>query len=338
MNPKISIVMPTKQGLYPMRGKVDLDIFDLLLLSLEAQTFKDFELIIVDYYYKDKERQKRFKDHRFDFPIKYIPQRPSMWDDIKKAPQISLARNSGIVFAKGKITICIDDCIRMDTKNLLEQIWWWWENYGLVLRPLVDNSIPRNQINNYNKDADSKWIEDLPDYLRFKELNAHRGNVYSYPTEAYLDLNGFDERFDGGWGSEDCDFSKRLDIFGMKRFVLKENHERFVRVDHNGFINAVESATRCVQCNEAYAQWKYPLIEKGMLVANSSPLSEEQIKEIQSVCKSDKCPLSTDGSCKRDKIIDPQYYRIIQPSFNMREDRLKMLARHGDKVGPFDPW
>lgn len=333
--PKISIIMPTKQSLHPMRG-LDSDIFSLLISSLKDQTFKCIELIIVDYYYKD--RKKDFDKLDLPFPYKYIPQKPSQWDKIDKAPQISSARNSGLMFAQGAITICIDDCIYIDDSYLLEQIWWWWSKYGLILRPLVDNAIPRNQVNTYNRDSDSEWIESLPEHIRFHELNAHRGNVYSYPTEAYLDLNGFDERFDGGWGSEDCDFSKRLDVFGLKRFVLKENHKRFVRVDHNGFINAIESATGCVQCNEAYAQWKYPHIDNGMLVANSDKLTEDQIGMIQSVCKSERCPLYTSGSCKKDKVIDPHYYRTIQPSFSMRKERLRMLSKYKDRTGSFDPW
>jgi len=300
--------------------------------SLREQTFKDIELITVDHFWK--ERKDQIANYKLPFPYKYIPPKPTYWDSISVAPQISSFRNSGLIFAKGKLSICIDDCIHLNNSRTLEQIWWWFENYGIVLRPILDFRYYRNVENVFQKDPDSKWIDDLPKELMFKELNAHRGGVFCYPTELYICLNGFDERFDGGWGSEDCNWSKRVDIFGMKRFVLSNGQHRFTYCTHSGRI--LESIG--VKCNESYAQWSYMEIDNFNMIANSRILTEDDISEIDSICMSNSCPPYRLGECKKQKKLDLEHFRKYQPVFNLREIRGRMLARYEDATGAFNPW
>jgi len=331
MTPKISIILNTKENLYPIRG-LDVDIFSLLYGSLKEQTFRDIELITVDHFWK--ERKDEIGNYKLPFPYKYIPPKPTYWDSIPVAPQISSFRNSGLMFARSKLVMCMDDCIFMENNRTLEQIWWWFENYGMVLRPILDFRHYHNTEHVFDRDPDSQWIENIPDGLMFKELNAHRGGVFCYPVELYMQLNGFDERFDGGWGSEDCNWSKRVDMFGVKRFVLSNGQHRFTYCTHSG--RKLESIG--VRCNESYAQWMYRGIDDLDLVANSRILTEEDISKIDEICMSESCPPFKLKDCKKEKKLILDHFRKYQPVFNLRELRGKMLVKHGDRNGAFNPW
>ena len=87
---KVSLVMPT------INVTTELDLF---LKSLKAQTYKDFELIVVDQN-EGNEVFEIVKDYEEDFKIKYVK------SDEKG---LSLNRNRGLILMKGEIVGFPDD-------------------------------------------------------------------------------------------------------------------------------------------------------------------------------------------------------------------------------------
>ena len=87
---KVSLIMPT------INVTTELDLF---LKSLKAQTYKDFELIVVDQN-EGNEVFEIVKDYEEDFKIKYVK------SDEKG---LSLNRNRGLILMKGEIVGFPDD-------------------------------------------------------------------------------------------------------------------------------------------------------------------------------------------------------------------------------------
>ena len=72
----ISIILPTAREDYSIIGSPNLHIFAPTLESLRNQTFKDFELIIIDglYHFRQKLFQgEPFHKDKFAFHIEHIP-------------------------------------------------------------------------------------------------------------------------------------------------------------------------------------------------------------------------------------------------------------------------
>jgi len=84
----------------------------LMLDSMEQQTFKDFEYIVVDGLYDKRkdEMQKLFRD--YSFPIVYLKDKPWFHSEEEKLgtrPGLSSARNTGVIHARGELMAWHDD-------------------------------------------------------------------------------------------------------------------------------------------------------------------------------------------------------------------------------------
>ena len=84
----------------------------LMLDSMEAQTFRDFEYIICDGLYDQRKNEvkKILKD--YSFPIIYVKDKPwyhSEEEQMGKRPGPSSARNTALIHAKGSLMVWHDD-------------------------------------------------------------------------------------------------------------------------------------------------------------------------------------------------------------------------------------
>lgn len=245
---KISAVMATARDDFPIMGLPDVHIFQPTLESLENQTFKDFELIIVDALYPKRKPWVR----KWSFPIKYVPAHPKhrFWLD-KGLWNVAGMLNTGLLYCEGELVVRLDDCCEIPDENYLKRI---WANYQSGYFPLamhvryhagrparVNKEYLRNGYeakctirevsdraellkNLYGEGGivrDTRW----PTVEKYGQMIAPPEWFYGYSSfslGAALKINGFNELFDGLKGQEDQDFGIRLYELGY-RFLLNKD-------------------------------------------------------------------------------------------------------------------
>jgi len=168
--------------------------------DLNAQTFKDFELVVVDGAKKSRDSEAVLG--QASFAVHHLAPKENLWTRHKKTC-ISNYRNTGLVAAHGELVVNIDDCAFLPPVYL-ELFWKAWSEYKICLTATWphngDQRIPRNNILNPNV----CYVEKMP---------CLRGQVFgfgSYPLDMALELNGYDEAYDGGMYLEDIDWGCRL--------------------------------------------------------------------------------------------------------------------------------
>lgn len=220
---KISVILVTKR-LDPK--------FEWALQSLKDQTFRDFEYIIIDgYYNRRNERVKRLIENaNVNFPVLYLPEKHSRWRG--QRAQISNARNTGLIFASGQYVVFHDDCIKMKPD--------WLEKH---LKYLEQGHIVASSWIGYRRvEEDGKGIEDdIGIEYRIKMVKDPQITTAawfycancSFPLQAGLDINGFDEDYDGEIGQEDLQFGLRLERNGYKMVFDPTNLVEVYMMSHH---------------------------------------------------------------------------------------------------------
>jgi hypothetical protein len=118
---KISYVTITARSDFPTQGLPNLHLWEPTLKTLEGQTFKDFEWIIVDVFYE--ERKDYFKPFcaNHGLKIKHIPAAPNIWTQYGLV-QTCHQFNKGIIHADGEL-LFFDADSGMLHPNLMENLW-----------------------------------------------------------------------------------------------------------------------------------------------------------------------------------------------------------------------
>lgn len=187
--PKITALLITVRPSQAYVEHPEWDVFGKVINDLKAQTFKSFELIIVDGAGRPSPGDSVI--------ARYLVPRQSYWRRHRKV-SICAARNAGIFCASGELIVNLDDCCELPP-DYLETFWQAW--------------------NVHRKCLASRWPEQGDSRA---DGPAPRGQVYgfgSYPREAALAINGYDEAFDGAQGLEDVDFSTRLQDTGVDMYL-----------------------------------------------------------------------------------------------------------------------
>jgi len=189
------------------------------LKNLAMQTFRDFEVIIVD---RHVEKRKWISEIYGDvLNLIHIHDKPSPWHEMKPPkgwetevdppfPAVNNGRNTGAIVANGELLMFLDDNIILHPKTL-ETCWLWYQKgYGVKLI--------RNRFN-----IEGKKILFEPEFRssEFNELWNTGRQAYCYrgawshgftvSLEDFLSVNGFEEvLLDGTVGGEDIDLGARL--------------------------------------------------------------------------------------------------------------------------------
>ena len=215
--------------------------FDMIVNSFAQQTMPDseWELIIVDEYFD--ERHDLIK--HIDLPIKHIPpyKRLAIYDD-------NTGLNSAIRVAEGElITVLVDYC--WVYPGYLQTHWDWYKEYpGYSMTGYLDRYVPPP----IKTEGDLRWsafkqpfdaayaseffANETPEYCERK--GGYRGAkvdstwempgelIYmlgdSIPLSVLKELNGWDEAYNGAYGTNDIDLCIRANMLGWK-FILNEN-------------------------------------------------------------------------------------------------------------------
>lgn len=118
----ISVILPTARGDYPIIGLPNVHMFQPTIDSLKIQTFKDFELIVIDalYHLRPKLFQgEPFHSDKLPFHIKHVPIEHNarfnhaFWMNNKRW-NVCGTLNTGIIHAKGELLVRTDDCSEFD--------------------------------------------------------------------------------------------------------------------------------------------------------------------------------------------------------------------------------
>lgn len=177
-----------------------------LVEMLEQQTFKDFELIAVDGLHEarfadlipDVPHLARGPVEAKTFPVVHVPpSNRSPWVARRKVA-ISAYRNTGLALAQGELVVNLDDCVTLPS-NYAAAFAAAWRNDQTCLAMC--------------------WPGDGRRPGRVEGP----GRVFgfgSYPLEAAVALNGYDEAFDGAQGLEDMDWSYRLHQAGVRQALI----------------------------------------------------------------------------------------------------------------------
>ncbi len=314
---KISLVMATARGSYPV-DKKEPHLFDIILKSLETQTFTDFEFIIVDAIYH--KRKDFFQHKHYPFPVKHIADKPSVWLS-KGMWGLCSARNQGIVHSDGELVVFVDDAFGFGS-DWLELFWKYYDEDGLFAQALANFYTQEGEklIRDGEWIRDSRWkfVDEDSRYIR-KYGDAHIHNIGNWfhvcgglavSMEMLLKVNGFDENFDGTKSLEDCDLGIRLAKLGCE-FVFDK------RLKSRGY--DITYPLEPFTYKGPDFKSNYPIVQvnsnRPRIEVNKDLLTEEEIKFVREEA-------SKWGVTIIDELFE--FWVDNQPIFDLRELRLEV--------------
>jgi len=187
--------------------------FEWSIESLNNQTHKDFEYIIVDGLYDKRKDEVLALLKKANFPYTYVPDKPSLWTNI--GPALSNARNTGFMIATGDQIVFHDDDCRFDPDWLTKHCDWAEKGYAVA----------GTWISYQSMNPDGTFVEGIyglehraKQYTQPAECPGAwlYGANFSVPTDAMISVNGNDELYCGEVGGEDCDFGIRINRIGCQ--------------------------------------------------------------------------------------------------------------------------
>ena len=349
----ISVIMPTARDDYPIIGMPSIHILEPTFHSLKTQTFKDFELIVIDALYPQK--RDWIEAQEWSFPVKYVPVHPNhrFWLD-RGRWNVCGQLNTGILHAEGELLLRIDDCSEFG-EDFLQR---FWDGYQIGYFPLAMHiKYLGGKPARFNKKYRKEGYEAQRPYL-YQRLEPDRGEIlrqlfgedglirdtryrvvkasggrmiapinwyYGYSSaslEALLKINGYDELFDGDKSLEDADAGSRLTMAGYGgKFLLDVDHQ-VIEHEHNPIPKSlVTRETKPIKCNYAI----YLINQrKRRWRANADNLTEEDLKFIVEESLKPPCSPATDfyeDDCQGDLF---RLWASNQLKFDLREERLEI--------------
>ena len=120
----ISVVMPTARDDYSILGQPNLHFLKPTIKSLSDQSFKDFELVIVDALHDERD----YDFSKLGFDVKHVPVHPNhrFWLD-RKRWGVAGTLNTGIIHAEGELIVRVDDCSEFGP-DFLQRFWDGYES------------------------------------------------------------------------------------------------------------------------------------------------------------------------------------------------------------------
>jgi hypothetical protein len=221
---KVSVICITK--------RVD-NKLEWALECLNRQTFShnEFEYIIVDGLWKTRPGKylEIAKNIGADFRIMHIPDKPTRWKGIR--PAIANARNTGLIFANGTWVIHHDDCCKFGTDWIEKHVKMLEEGYfcagsWIGCRGIDENGccIPGDLGHEYRATVVKEPTVMNPGWFYCQNS--------SYPLEWALDVNGFDEWYDGEIGQEDISMGIRMERNGHPMMFDPTNNTEVYVASH----------------------------------------------------------------------------------------------------------
>ncbi len=351
----ISLVLITARDDYAIIGLTETHILGPCVDSLREQTYKDFELIVVDSLHELRPRM--FEGEPFGdlpFPVKHVPVHPNhrFWLDQRRF-NASGAMNTGFLHAEGELVVKVDDCCQFDPA-LLQHM---WEEYQAGYFPMAMHTRYRDGkqaffTEEYKKRGyevkrtksppeadilavmsaiygegapirDSRWVRVENSGGR---LIATQNQFYGYSgfsLDAALRVNGFDELLDGDCTQMDVDFGVRLWMAGYQDMFLLDKGLWVIEHEHYPVSQKViDIPAENTKCNHAVM---LNSMKRNHWRANSYELTDEEVEEI--IAETLRPPCSPAPGMYQDDCRGPLFETWVshKPVFDLREERLGLL-------------
>src|SRR3972149_3682209 len=359
----ISIIYATARPDYPMLGEEMKDVhqFKPFLDSLVGQTFKNFEVIIVDG--TRKERNFDFSEYRKHFHIKHVYMKDApkrvRWAYDKGLWSLQGSFNLGTMYADGRLLLSFGDCGFLPKDNILSLYWNWYQKgyfpQALVVyykgnKPLFVSEIINNghgdtgrSVETTKKLVEMGYLKDILRDSRWKfvedeEIKAGDGtgiyycpgeHFYGYGSsslESMLKINGYDCNFDGERALTDVEAGIRLEKLGYKMVC-----------DKNLWL--VERAHASIPKDTLFGMPKlcyrsnYSLLilnkQKNKTTANDSKLTGMELEQIVKHGTKWNVPRPVPGTYEYELLM---YWFNNPPIFNLTELRNERLRKEGQKI------
>ena len=357
---EISIILTTARNDFSILGLPETHILGPCIESLSNQTFKDFELIVVDSLIDL--RPKMFKGEPFNgdklpFDVKHVPVHPNhrFWLD-RKMWNFNGALNTALIHAEGELIMKLDDCCQFK-EDLFQRI---WEEYNSGYFPLVLHTRYRGGHQAYyNKEYRSGGYEftRTPGHGQEKDLEKALSRVFdegdpvrcsrwpyvekaggrmcgaaiphnwfygysSFTLEAALTVNGYDENMDPDKSIEDVDLGSRFQMAGYKDMFLLDTDLWVIEHEHSTISkHAITYTGKPCKCN--YALYLLNLKNKRWRV-NSDKLNEKDLAFIREESRRPPCSPTPDfyAGDMEAELFNTWISR--QPIFDLREERFDL--------------
>ena len=195
--------------------------FDLFADSLAPQLNDSTEVLVIDgqlWYMKDRVQQLA-EAVRNRFSYRHLPPKPTLWQGPHRVTSMDYwdacsARNTAFAFASGTQIAFVDDCMVIGD-GFVE----WHQRAardGVALAGRYQ-SVRSETLDHQGLDSDSRYLisGEPPSAVPCSGAWLFGMNM-SVPLYYALKTNGYDEKFSGQGGSEDCDFGVRIERSGCK--------------------------------------------------------------------------------------------------------------------------
>ena len=337
MNPKVSLIMITARGSRPYLDSPEMHLFEPTLESLKMQTFKEFELVIVDACFG--ERKDYYKNLDYDFAIKHLDALPNPWLE-RGLPSVCRMYNKGIANSEGELLMFMGDSYMMP-EDFAANLWkhhlegwftlpWYMReyskqeyNYGADGRSEPSTEFERSPVNYKILDyqGEKVAIEHRPKQLNLFQCQSAKPpwnwwfGLSTATRQAILDVNGFDSRFDPDRMLIDADIAQRFVMLGYHKQFRMFSDTFLVRL--HGERDSWGSNIRKIlgitmKCN-------YPLYwlnqKRGWSKANTHKLSKEDYGFLESCQCVPNCYEKQAGRCNLQKpwqFTNPELRQVWQ--------------------------
>lgn len=217
--PKISVLTVSGRRLYQ----------EYQIMSLKAQTFKDFEWVFVDDLY-DERKEEMIKMVDGAFPFTHLHQQ-----NVVDYFAVGAGHNDGFVRCKGELVFFMID-YTLPEAHCLERHWEMYQKFPKSFFSGSCYDMPYTP-----EERPTAAVLNLPNYRINLFMSGYHhwshinDGVYSVgdngiqdwwggrndsaPMEALLECNGMDERIDGGHGYHDDDLAQRMHIAGYQYLI-----------------------------------------------------------------------------------------------------------------------
>jgi len=208
---------------------------DAQLRYFAQQTFKNFEIVIVDNLWDKRHEEIENLIKTIGLDVVYMKQRRHL-DKIVDAVH-AMVRNEALTYADAEYILFFDD-YQIPTSNLIEE----HVKHLNTKTAVIGKQIMLNSMDMNNPDYSNVKSEDK----RYKNNNIKNcsggqfcTNNASAPLNRILEINGFDMRYNGGTGGEDNSMGLSLNRIGLK-FICNPNALCY-HIDHGGVPQAPKS-------------------------------------------------------------------------------------------------
>jgi hypothetical protein len=282
---KISVIMHTCRKDAAALPK---PVLQMMIDSMLAQDYDgEMELIIVDLAWQY--RREQFNEilaaielpaHRQGKPmidVLHVPDRPTPFRD-RKLLRICSPKNTGLLLARGDHVVFTDDCQVLPPNGLSLLAGWASQGVGCTMQyeKRIWNANGEDRVTGRDARGEHMGIPNgEAKRVPPRQIGFLGGTLSMVPLDAALELNGFDEMFDGSRQLEDADMCLRLAALGQN--MAYERRATVVEYETGNYDERVVT-TEPIKCNGAYSDWIWK--KGGRIRANTGLNALEAVQAI----------------------------------------------------------